>query len=132
MKITTQKFIVRQDLRNNPNALYIFGDNVCRIGHGGQAKEMRGEPNAFGIVTKMAPTYNPKDFFSDSLPCFYAVMNDFDELYHLLQKGQYDTLVIPQDGIGTGIAKLQENAPLILAYIMRMLGDEIPNKWKLP
>lgn len=43
------KYIKRQDLKSNPNTQYLFGDNLKRSGFGGQAKEMRGEPNAIGI-----------------------------------------------------------------------------------
>ena len=116
-------------MRGNPNKLYIFGDNVKRTGFGGQAREMRGEPNAFGIVTKLAPTYNPDDFMNDTCEHLSKVQIDFDDLYIKLKSGVYDTLVIPEDGIGTGIANLKDNAPLILMYINQMLFNDIPNKW---
>jgi hypothetical protein len=54
MPIIYQKFIRRQDLRNNRDKFYVFGDNMQRIGYGGQARDMRGEPNAIGAVTKPA------------------------------------------------------------------------------
>jgi redox-sensitive bicupin YhaK (pirin superfamily) len=38
--------------------LFVFGDNLRRTGFGGQAAEMRGEPNAVGI----APGYEQKHF----------------------------------------------------------------------
>ncbi len=41
-------------------------DSVQRHGLAGQAKEMRGEPNAIGVATKWAPSTNPKAFFDDS------------------------------------------------------------------
>lgn len=55
MIVLHQKFIFREDLQANPDVYYLFGDNVERRGLGGQAKEMRGEPNAIGVATK-APT----------------------------------------------------------------------------
>ena len=55
MPVIYQKRICRDDLRRNPNAVYIFGDNEARTGLGGQAREMRGEPNAMGIATKRSP-----------------------------------------------------------------------------
>jgi hypothetical protein len=42
---------------------YVFGDNGRRIGFGGQAKEMRGEPNAIGVATEWVPTNRPNAFF---------------------------------------------------------------------
>lgn len=42
MIVIKQKWIKREDLQNNPNIIYLFGDNVSRIGMGNQAGEMRG------------------------------------------------------------------------------------------
>jgi len=42
MPIKYQKWIERSDLQNNPEDVYIFGDNYARQGLGGQAKAMRG------------------------------------------------------------------------------------------
>lgn len=33
MPITYQKFIRRQDLRNNRDQFYVFGDNMQRVGY---------------------------------------------------------------------------------------------------
>ena len=131
MKVEYQKFITRQNMRDNPKSLYIFGDNVKRTGFGGQAKEMRGEPNAFGIVTKLAPTYNPDDFMKDTSENLFKVASDFNRLFKELRSDNYDTLVIPEDGIGTGIANLKDTAPMILLYITQMLFTDIPIKWDL-
>ena len=131
MKVEYQKFITRQNMRDNPKSLYIFGDNVKRTGFGGQAKEMRGEPNAFGIVTKLAPTYNPDDFMKDTSENLFKVASDFNRLFKELRSDNYDTLVIPEDGIGSGIAHLRATAPMILLYITQMLFNDIPIKWDL-
>ena len=61
-----QKFITRADLQANPKRLYLFGDNVMRAGLGGQAKEMRGEPNAVGVATKKAPHRGHLAYFTDA------------------------------------------------------------------
>ncbi|MEC7290450.1 MAG: hypothetical protein VXW22_10215, partial [Pseudomonadota bacterium] len=63
MIILRQHRIYRQDLRANPGTIYVFGDNTERVGLGGQAKEMRGEPNARGIATLWSPgrPYKAKD-----------------------------------------------------------------------
>jgi len=123
MLIIKQKFIFREDIRNNRHLLYIFGDNLKRVGFGGQAKEMRGEPNSFGIATKRAPTYFEEDFFNDKdyNELREIIKKEFENLYEHLENFEYEGIVIPSDGIGTGIAKLQENAPKLLAYINRQL-----------
>ena len=58
-------WITRDMLRSEPRKIFLFGDNLARWGLGGQAKEMRGEPNAHGITTKRFPGIDHKDFFSD-------------------------------------------------------------------
>tara|TARA_Y100000034_G_scaffold87336_1_gene104761 strand:- start:4060 stop:4287 length:228 start_codon:yes stop_codon:yes gene_type:complete len=63
--IIYQDKIFRGDLIANPNRTYLFGDNFIRKGYGGQAKEMRGEPNAYGIVTKRFPSMDKKAFLTD-------------------------------------------------------------------
>lgn len=99
----------RSMLRRNPNTLFVFGDNVARVGYGGQAAEARGEPNSVGIVTKLSPS----KFFSDAdfdiaRP---LVVKAFNRLGMHLQAGL--NVVWPKDGVGTGLAQLPERAPEI-------------------
>lgn len=58
--------ISRDMLRREPATLWAFGDNLARAGLGGQAAEMRGEPNAVGIPTKHAPRRDPGAYFTDA------------------------------------------------------------------
>ena len=51
-------------LRENPNWLFVFGDNALRYGKGGQAV-IRDEPNAFGIVTKLKPSNSNDSYMTD-------------------------------------------------------------------
>lgn len=138
MLVIRQKFIFREDLKNNPNILYVFGDNLERIGFGGQALEMRGEPNAFGIATKRSPHHGSAEcYFHDSdTDCLDIVCDEFDRLegelkefeYHQTSLGpwkkhKWDAVVIPLDGIGTGLSKLPLYAPKLLSYINVRLED---------
>lgn len=121
--IIYQKFIFRDDLRRNPNVLYLFGDNMERVGLGGQAKEMRGEPNAVGIATKRRPSMSEGEFFSD---------DDYDEVIatmrhdmkpaieHLKRGG---VVVIPTDGLGTGLSELPQRAPEINRWLVNRLWE---------
>lgn len=133
MLIIRQKFIFREDLKANPNVLYIFGDNLKRIGMGGQAAEMRGEPNAFGIATKRLPDHGYNEcYFHDTDRDVIQIINDeFERLENnILSEGEthstalgsifikkWGAIVIPFDGIGTGLSKLPEYAPKLLSYI---------------
>lgn len=115
MPIRYQKFIRRQDLRNNRDTFYVFGDNMQRIGYGGQAREMRGEPNAIGVVTKWAPSNDNVAFFDDMPDCFAQVGFDLERVDRILSQGK--TVVVPEDGIGTGLAQLPRRAPKLDAFI---------------
>ena len=117
MPIIKSKWTVRADLRNNPEHLFVFGDNMVRKGFGGQALEMRGEPNAIGVPTKRTPSMSPSAFFSEA--DLEKVKPEIDKAFerlraHLAGGG---TVVLPRDGIGTGLAQLESRAPSIAALI---------------
>jgi DNA polymerase elongation subunit (family B) len=116
-EFTRQKFITRADIQANPDKIYIFGDNDARIGEGGQAKEMRGEPNTIGVRTKKAPLYDPNVYYTDAeyKDNIKKINEDINRIRQAALKGKI--IVFPQDGIGTGMAKLAENAPKTLMFI---------------
>lgn len=123
MPITYQKFIRRQDLRNNRDQFYIFGDNVERIGYGGLAKEMRGEANAIGVATKWEPSMAPDAFFDDSIECQIILMRDLEKVQKALDAGK--TVVVPEDGIGTGLSRLRSAAPKLEAWIKKWFASKL-------
>jgi hypothetical protein len=129
MKIITQKFVSRSDLKNNPNTYYIFGDNLVGKGLGGQAKEMRGEPNALGWVTKKLPTHTKDAFMSDKdLEVFIQHQAlTIRTIETLLERGR--VVVFPEDGLGTGLAKLEEGAPACWRHLNQGV-DYLFEKWK--
>jgi hypothetical protein len=112
-----EKHITRQMLRDNPETLFVFGDNLLQAGYGGQAKEMRGESNAVGIPTKHRPDMADDAFFTNNdYGKVVPIISDiFDRLfYHVGEGGE---VVWPEDGIGTGLAQLKQRAPDIWEYI---------------
>lgn len=125
MLVLRQYRIYRADLRANPHLLYIFGDNLQRQGMGGQAAEMRGEPNAFGIATKRRPSHGHRDdYFHDDDPAAQLLVKaEFDALEIHLQRHDYKGIVIPLDGIGTGLSMLPTYAPKLLDYINEKLNE---------
>jgi hypothetical protein len=82
--IIYQSRIYRADLRANPDVLYVFGDNAIRRGYGGQAGEMRGEPNARGVATKWSPGNHPNDYFSDL---------QYDKAIQIIDEDTFDILL---------------------------------------
>lgn len=124
MPIRTEKFVTRAMLRAEPDTLWLFGDNLMRVGLGGQAREMRGEPNAVGVPTKREPSNQQGAFFENSLDheieFIKASKPDVDRLRaHLAAGGQ---VVFPEDGIGTGLADLERRAPRIWARLQSDLA----------
>ncbi len=111
--------IIRMDLKLNPNMLFAFGDNILRHGFGGQAAQMRGEPNAVGIPTKWSPGTYPHDYFIDqdlqNAQVRGAINAGFLRLGSHLLEGK--SITLPSHGIGTGLAELEFRAPEILKYI---------------
>lgn len=117
MPIIYRQWISRDQLRSNPDILYVFGDNAARQGLGGQAAAMRGEPNAVGVATKWRPASSPDAYFTDEdyLEATQIIINDLQPVYqHLLNQG---TVIWPKDGIGTGLSQLPQRAPQIWALL---------------
>lgn len=127
MPIIFQKIIKRDDLLRNhdpehstSNVLYVFGDNVKRVGLGGQAAAMRHEPNAVGVATK----YSPSEPFGEEPHQIAAQKRIIDEdmkpLFRHVRLG--GIVVWPADGIGTGLAGLDRYAPSTLEHIQNKLA----------
>ena len=107
----------RDDLRANPEYLYVFGDNFARRGRGGQAAECRDEPNAVGILTKKYPSWSPSAYLSDKDIETWIAKNadDIARIEAHLRAG--GVVVFPSSGIGTGRAELPKRAPTLYKYI---------------
>jgi hypothetical protein len=122
-QISRHPHITRQRVRENLDTIFIFGDNLQEKGFGGQAREMRGEPNAIGIPTKNAPDLRESSFFSDQdLDRVKGFIDAaFDRINHKLKQGY--KVVIPTDGVGTGLAQLPTRAPKIHDYINRKIEE---------
>lgn len=109
----------REEIRANPDILYVFGDNMTREGFGGQAAAARHEPNAVGIPTK----YSPSKFFKDedyACAMYTRIYPSFMILRFHLEHG--GTVVWPADDIGTGLADLPNKAPKIWARLQELKG----------
>jgi hypothetical protein len=108
------------DVKANPDKIYVFGDNTKRVGTGGQA-QIRNNPNAMGIATKLAPSMEESAFMND---------NDLDNNKSVIDsdiakiKAAGNPVVLPKDGFGTGLAKLKEKAPQTYSYLKQRLLEE--------
>ena len=104
-------------LKKNPKKIYLFGDNLARKGYGGQAI-IRDQPNAYGIATKKKGGTSESTYYTDE---------DYNEAIKVIDKDLKKALsagkiiVIPKNGIGTGLAKLNKKAPKIYKYLNQRL-----------
>jgi hypothetical protein len=122
MKVEIQKewFSIEQ-CKNNPKKLYVFGDNLIRIGNGGQAT-IRPAKNTYGIATKRLPSMEEKAFFSDREDEAEALLNDIHGLITEFYEGGYNTIVLPEDGLGTGLSKMPMTSPRLYDWLNETLS----------
>ena len=115
------EFIRRVDLWANRDWLFLFGDNEQRSGMGGQAKEMRGEPNALGIRTKRKPSMEIDAFWSDGdyIANCGMILEDMAKAFDWVR--QRKRVVLPADGIGTGRAALPKLAPKTFGFLLNTI-----------
>ena len=119
-KVEVQKIFSIKDCNNNPNKIYIFGDNLCGVGKSGQAI-IRDCSNAFGIPTKRAPSMDSNAFFSDQFDEYEAVKAKIEKLITLDRYKTDMTFVFPTAGLGTGLAKMNQTSPKLFEYMNKML-----------
>tara|TARA_Y100000593_G_scaffold64940_1_gene119657 strand:+ start:1862 stop:11635 length:9774 start_codon:yes stop_codon:yes gene_type:complete len=139
-ELTKQSFVKRftrdvTEAFNNKNEIYVFGDNVAQKGTQFRPRktqaQIRGLKNAFGIPTKQDVGTQPIDYW-------YDINGKMDEKNRIQidqaikeieeYSDQNDMPInIPWDSdrqiwnIGTGAAKLQQNAPDTFNYLQDQL-----------
>lgn len=107
-----------QDVRKHSNYLFIFGDNDIRKGKKGQAI-IRDELNSIGVPTKKIPNYSPTSYYYDyEFDLNVQKIDDaIQKIKLVLKNKKYRGIILPEDGLGTGLANLKENAPKTLEYL---------------
>jgi len=106
---------------NNPNKLYIFGDNTKRIGLGGQAS-IRNKSNSVGICTKKSIfEFMTDDEFEQNK---IIIDSDIKTINDLMEQGEFNILVFPESGLGWGRALMQKYCPKTALYLSTRLLEE--------
>jgi len=118
-KVKVVKRFTKKMLDENPDKAFLFGDNEERKGTGGQAKVCRGKKNAYGIRTKRSPDMGQNAFWSDKNyeSNIKMMADDFMAAF----RAEHSTLVLPADGIGTGLADLKNKAPKTFKWLRSMM-----------
>lgn len=117
-----------EDLEKNPNDLFIFGDNDIQKGKGGQAV-IRDMKNSAGIPTKKIPSKSDTSFYTDEEyeENKQKIKLAIDKI--LSKKHEYVNLVFSENGIGTGLAKLDVVAPKTFKYLVKAI-EKLKKKWE--
>lgn len=116
----TIKKLSIQLCKDNPNTLFVFGDNLLQRGKAGQAI-IRDESNAFGIPTKRLPSMTNGAFFSDQSDEYLIVLQRIVTLYSMARNHE---IFFPEAGIGTGLAKMETESPKLFK-LMNFLLEEL-------
>lgn len=95
MQIRPETTITREFLRDNPNIIFVFGDNEGRVGYGGAAA-LRDEPNTYGFVTKKdlseaEPNFTPDEYISvfveEALKLKQKAAENQDKIFYISRLG---------------------------------------------
>lgn len=112
------------DVKKMSDYLFVFGDNDIKKGKKGQAI-IRDEHNTIGIPTKKIPNYSLSSYYYDDEyeNNIKKINVAFNKIIEIINTKKYKGIVLPEDGIGTGLAKLNENAPKTLEYINKKIEE---------
>lgn len=111
--------ITRRYIQLHKHIIFIYGDTLHRDGNGKQAREAKGEPNAFSVPVKKFKCYNDvSSFFNDQE--FDVINKNFiDKSLHAIPKSNDFYIILPK--IGQGYNEMPTRAPKTYAYLMREL-----------
>ena len=111
------------DVATAKDKVFLFGDNIedAKTGYRPTSTQavIRGEENAIGIPTKKNRGTTAASYFTDA---------DFDEFKAGVDdaitkaKASGKTIVLPENGIGTGAAQLEKRAPKCFKYLQDQLN----------
>lgn len=121
--IETMDMFTEEIVKNNPNKLFVFGDNMLRYGKGGQAI-IRDLPNTLGIVTKREPGTSTNAYFSDAIDEMHELDWDIARLNMIKNSKVFTHIVFPSKGLGTGRAQMKSKSPMIYKIMKQKLLDK--------
>jgi hypothetical protein len=114
------RFWTLDDVSRHPECLFVYGDNDIHQGKGGQAI-IRDLPNAIGVPTKKYPSNDPSSFYTDAELELnkIKIRNAFNLIID--RSKYYKYVILPSNGLGTGLADLPRSAPQTYQYLVASL-----------
>lgn len=122
--LVSRRFSVEQ-CRINFDSLFIFGDNLERVGMGGQA-QIREQKNTCGFATKKAPGGKDEDYFTDDEfeeNC-KIIEDEITKINKYAEEGEYKAIIFPFMGLGTGLSEMPLRCPRTFFYLCTRLFEE--------
>jgi len=94
----TNIFITEKYLNDHPDEIFVFGDNVLRVGKGGAAI-LRDHPQSYGFITKKKPTNEDNAFY---MPMEYVEVycEEIKKLEEVIKNNKDKTFLISKLGAG--------------------------------
>lgn len=104
--------VTKEFLNNEPNAYFVFGDNILHVGTGGAAA-MRGHPRTIGFVTKKEPNNKKSSFYK---PGEYTKVffKQLKQLKKLISSNPTKTFYISK--LGAGLANANRIWELVIRH----------------
>jgi hypothetical protein len=134
-----KKFWTVETTKKYPKLLFIYGDNDTKTGKGGQAV-IRYAPNTAGIPTKKIPNNLPTSFYTDDelelnktkiKASIQEIITKLSTTYDENNKLQYNGIMLPEDGFGTGLARLNILAPKTFEFLNLEIAELKKKVYKL-
>lgn len=115
--------ITEQFLDSNPNAYFVFGDNIERCGMGGAAK-LRHHPRAIGFITKKFPDNNLTSFYrpEEYSPIFFE---ELSKLKKTIEKNPNKIFYVSK--LGAGLANYYRIWEFLICHNLIFALSEFPN-----
>lgn len=122
--LVSRRYSIEQ-CRINFDCLFIYGDNLERIGTAGQAC-IREQINAVGLCTKKKPGGNSEDYFTDKEFDENCILIDeeIEKIKKYMEEKEYKAIGFPWMGLGTGLSAMQTKCPKTFCYLTMRLIDE--------
>lgn len=119
------KVFTKAIVTSNPEAIYVFGDNVAKQGTVGNSS-VRGLDNTFGLFFKKDMNRIESSYYTDAEAGDFITIFDeqVEQLKNMIAEGKQ--VIFPKDLITTlELADFKKNSPVVFAYVKAKLLQDL-------